>query len=46
MAGEGMADAIPPPLTDMVGTMRGFGLQKFFFEFRVPGFYGLGGTMG
>lgn len=25
----------------MVGTIRGFGLQKFFFEFRVTWFWGM-----
>ena len=35
-AGESLAEAIPPPSMVYVGTIKGFGMQKFFFEFRVP----------
>ena len=35
---EGRREAIPPPSMIYVGTIRGFGMQKFFFEFRGTGF--------
>ena len=31
-------EAIPPPSMVYVGTIRGVGMQKFFFEFRDTGF--------
>ena len=35
-----------PPSMIYVGTIRVFGMQKFFFEFRVPWFCGLNGVNG
>ena len=35
-----------PPSMIYVGTIRGFGMQKFFFEFWVPWFCGLNGVNG
>ena len=35
-----------PLSTPRVGTIRVFGMQKFFFEFRVPWFCGLNGVNG
>ena len=34
----GWREAIPPPSMIYVGTIRGFGMQKFFFEFWGTGF--------
>ena len=35
---EGRREAIPPPSMIYVGTIRGFGMQKIFFEFGDTGF--------
>ena len=37
------AEGDTPPLVSMVVTIRRFGMQKFFFEFRVPWFWVDGG---
>ena len=37
-AAGGRRKAIPPLIVSMVGTIRGFGMQKFFFEFWGTGF--------
>ena len=33
-----LVELIPPPSMVYVGTIRGFGMQKFFFEFGDTGF--------
>ena len=43
---EGRREAIPPPSMIYVGTIRVFGMQKFFFEFGVTWFCGLNGVNG
>ena len=45
-AAGGQAGGDTPPLMIYVGTIRGFGMQKFFFEFGVPWFCGLNGVNG
>ena len=41
-----LAGGDTPPSMIYVGTIRGFGMQKFFFEFGVPWFCGLNGVNG
>ena len=43
---EGWREVIPPPSMIYVGTIRVFGMQKFFFEFGVTWFCGLNGVNG
>ena len=38
-AAGGLAGGDTPPSMIYVGTIRGFGIQKFFFEFRVHWFW-------
>ena len=44
--GGSQAKGDTPLIVSMVGTIRGFGMQKFFFEFMVPWFCGLNGVNG
>ena len=45
-AAGGLSEGDTPLSTLRVGTISGFGMQKFFFEFRVPWFCGLNGVNG